>query len=524
MTQLPQPRSDRPDVPPPAERWSVETLADAVAIAARGIPPDDIATYASDRGLHEALRQLTEEQGRERYRIQELLGSLGFALRAFDNLDRVLDLIPLVASRLTESDGSALVLFDTNGTMRVGKVYCAEASECDRLRASLETTTRSLTIPAPLPSPAPHRPTADPQTPLERQTTLAPGIEQLDASVTRDLGEAARVFSTPILTRQTERGRLYVFSRKSDYEWTAARQKSIRLVADHAAVAIERADLQAELDRRIQLAKEVEIGSEIQSRLQPSQCPHIPGTALAASSRSASQVGGDYYDFIAIPADATSPPDKDSDCARWGIAIGDVMGKGVPAGLLMMATRGALRSEVLNGRDPAQILKHLNRVMLGDMENSSRFVSLFYSDYCPQTRQLCFGNAAHNPPLWYRSRSQRVVPLDTLGMLIGLAADSPYQAKCIQLEPGDLVVYYTDGITEATNSDGDRFETEGLIEAIEHTASQHARSNTSTDAATILDDLFASVAAFQGRSGRQLHCDDMTLVVMKILADNQQEE
>ncbi|MEO0852547.1 MAG: PP2C family protein-serine/threonine phosphatase, partial [Cyanobacteria bacterium J06648_11] len=202
-----------------------------------------------------------------------------------------------------------------------------------------------------------------------------------------------------------------------------------------------------------------------------------------------------------------------AECSRWGIAIGDVMGKGVPAGLLMMATRGALRSEVLNGRDPAQILQHLNRVMLSDMENSSRFVSLFYSDYCPQTRQLCFGNAAHNPPLWYSASTGVVSSLDTRGMLIGLTAESQYEAKCVQLEPGDLVVYYTDGITEAANGQGDRFEAEGLIAALERIAPQHA------DAPAILNELFASVSQFQGSSGHLHHRDDMTLVILKVLAE-----
>ncbi|MEM9157303.1 MAG: GAF domain-containing SpoIIE family protein phosphatase [Cyanobacteria bacterium P01_F01_bin.33] len=516
MSRSPQPNSNLPGSPAPSPAEpSVAALSDAVAFSTPNTSSaDDIAPFSLDRGFEDALHQLTNERDHDRHRIQELLGSLGFALRAFDNLDRVLDLIPLVASRLTDADGSALVLLDADGTMRVGKVYCAETAECALVKSSLETATRSLPVPSSLPV------SVSNSTQLTKSISLDPkvaeevaasSLKQLDARFFQSLGEGVRAFGTPILMRQTERGRLYVFSHQSNFAWTTARQKSVRLVADQAAVAIERADLKAELERRVQLAKEVEIGSEIQSRLQPSQCPHIPGTDLAASSRSASQVGGDYYDFIAMPADADSANDTNLDCSRWGIAIGDVMGKGVPAGLLMMATRGALRSEVLNGRNPAQILGHLNRVMLSDMENSSRFVSLFYSDYCPQTRQLCFGNAAHNPPLWHCAQTGQVLPLDTLGMLIGLTADSQYEAKCVQLEPGDLVVYYTDGITEATNASGDRFEAEGLIAALERIAPQH------NDAESILNELFASVAAFQGRSGRQFHCDDMTLVVMKIL-------
>ncbi|MEO1131815.1 MAG: GAF domain-containing SpoIIE family protein phosphatase [Cyanobacteria bacterium J06639_1] len=541
MTRSPQPSSSQTASASSRAECSNGARVDARAIA-RGVDPRelsarevsarDIEAYALDRSLHDSMRQLADEQGRERYRFQELLGSLGFALRAFDNLDRVLELIPLVATRLTDADGSALILFDTDGAVRVGKVYCADAAECDRVRAALEEATRSLAATAPLPHPETGASPRPSTLAVSNSAEARSDIQQLDTQLSQNLGVETQLFSTPVLMRQAERGRLYVFSRQRAYAWNDGHQKALRLVADHAAVALERAELKSELERRVRLAKEVEIGSEIQSRLQPSQCPHIPGTSLAASSRSASQVGGDYYDFIAIPGQSSrvehsvgksqSTPEGESisagetspECDRWGIAIGDVMGKGVPAGLLMMATRGALRSEVLNGRDPAQILRHLNRVMLSDMENSSRFVSLFYSDYCPQTRQLCFGNAAHNPPLWYCSHTGKVTTLDTQGMLIGLTADSQYEAKCVRLDPGDLVVYYTDGITEATNGEGDRFEAEGLIAALERLAPHCA------EAPQILNELFASVSAFQGRSGHLHHRDDMTLVILKILPES----
>ncbi|MEO0852381.1 MAG: hypothetical protein AAFY15_02595, partial [Cyanobacteria bacterium J06648_11] len=296
-------------------------MPDSRAIAARNIDSRDIEAYALDRSLTESMQQLADEQGRERYRFQELLGSLGFALRAFDNLDRVLELIPLVATRLTDADGAALVLFDADGAVRVGKVYCAEAAECDRVRAALEKATTAIVVPAALPAPDANSSSVNAALALPERAVTPSQMQQLDVCLGRDLGEDVRLYSTPVLMRQTDRGRLYVFSREPAYGWSDGRQKSIRLVADHAAVALERADLKSELERRVQLAKEVEIGSEIQSRLQPSQCPHIPGTSLAASSRSASQVGGDYYDFIAMPTEpASRGRSRDAECSRWGIA------------------------------------------------------------------------------------------------------------------------------------------------------------------------------------------------------------
>ena len=206
-------------------------------------------------------------------------------------------------------------------------------------------------------------------------------------------------------------GRLYVFSYDPQYTWNEARRKLVQLVADQTAVAIVNDELAAELRQKQRLDRELEIGAEIQLRLLPSQCPRIDGIQLAARCQTANRVGGDYYDFIPTTHDlvrsrgfdAKPAPEEPihSEHGRWGIAIGDVMGKGVPAGLIMTLTRGMLRSEALNQHSPARILKHLNRAMYADLENSHRFVTLFYSEYNPETRQLAYSNAAphSSPPL-----------------------------------------------------------------------------------------------------------------------------
>ena len=184
------------------------------------------------------------------------------------------------------------------------------------------------------------------------------------------------------------------------------------------------------------------------------------------------------------------------------------MGKGVPAGLIMTMTRGMLRAEVLNGHSPAQILQHLNRVMYADLENSHRFVTLFYSEYDPQTRKLTFSNAAHNPPLLWQAATKTVKRLDTLGMLIGLDAHSHYEDAQVQLEPGDTIIYYTDGFTDADNHSGDRFDEENLIRDFK-LACRHYR-----EPQDILEYLFTQVHKFIGAANQNK--DDMTLVVMRV--------
>ncbi|MEO0948058.1 MAG: PP2C family protein-serine/threonine phosphatase, partial [Cyanobacteria bacterium J06641_5] len=251
---------------------------------------------------------------------------------------------------------------------------------------------------------------------------------------------------------------------------------------------------------------------DIQLHLLPQACPQITGVEIAADCQTADRVGGDYYDFIPANYDRYSTSDdaavESASSQPWSIVIGDVMGKGVPAGLIMTMTRGMLRAEVLNRHAPAQILAHLNRVMYDDLENSHRFVTLFYSSYDPPSRTLAYSNAAHNPPLLWQAAGQKIERLDTNGMLIGLDVDSHYENARVQLAAGDTVLYYTDGFTEALAPNGERFE-EGRLQA---TFSEICRQGARPQA--ILEYVFEQVRDFIGPQNP--NGDDMTLVVMQV--------
>jgi sigma-B regulation protein RsbU (phosphoserine phosphatase) len=324
------------------------------------------------------------------------------------------------------------------------------------------------------------------------------------------LGPDVQIFGTAILVKHTERGWLYVLSRDPEYSWTETRQKLVRLVADQTAVAIDNDELSVELRKKERLDQELEIGAEIQRRLLPRQCPNIPGLSIAARCKPANQVGGDYYDFIPTNQNQLYPKQQASpENASWGLVIGDVMGKGVPAGLIMTMLRGMLRGEVLHGNSPAGILQNLNRVMYADLENSHRFVTMFYSEYDPKTRILSYSNAAHNPPLWWHAATKTVSQLDTLGMLIGLDANSEYENAQAQLEVGDTVIYYTDGLTDAAAAGGDRFDEDNFVTSV-RTACKYCNSPQE-----IVEYLFDQVEQFIGSDRR--NTDDMTLVVMQIV-------
>jgi sigma-B regulation protein RsbU (phosphoserine phosphatase) len=396
-----------------------------------------------------------------------------------------------MATRVTDADGSALFLYKPNGQIRLEQLHWQDSQQRKNIRKALETASSQISL-------------------VPNSVPLATSTSILDDQMHRYLGPDVQIFGTAILVKHTERGWLYVLSRDPDYSWTETRQKLVRLVADQTAVAIENDELAVELRKKERLDQELEIGAEIQRRLLPRQCPTIPGVSLAARCKPANRVGGDYYDFIATNHNHFSPNGKVISAeARWGLVIGDVMGKGVPAGLIMTMMRGMLRGEVLHGNSPAGILQNLNRVMYADLENSHRFVTLFYSEYNPRTRVLSYSNAAHNPPLWWHAATKTVSRLDTLGMLIGLDANSQYEDAQAQLEPGDTVIYYTDGLTDAAAAGGDRFDEDNFI------TSFSAACRYCNHPQEIVDYLFDKVQEFIG-ADRQ-NTDDMTLVVLKIL-------
>jgi sigma-B regulation protein RsbU (phosphoserine phosphatase) len=467
----------------------------AVPLPRQPQPPDQNGAGPGDVTPVFALKELVVRLNREQHKIQDLLSSLGFALRSFSNLNQFLELIPLMASRVTDADGGALILFRPNGQIKLERLHCQDTRWAQEIRRGLETATRQLSASL----------TGLP--PGEALARSSQVVSMLDHQVTRHLGSEMQVFGTGILVRNSERGRLYVFSRDPAYEWTETRQKLVRLVADQTAVAIENDELTVELKKKERLDRELEIGADIQYRLLPRQCPKIQGIELAAMCKTANRVGGDYYDFIPSKYDQGR---RESDAAleRWGLTIGDVMGKGVPAGLIMTMTRGMLRAEVLNGHSPARILQHLNQVMYADLENSNRFVTLFYSEYDPETRLLSYSNAAHNPPLLWQAATDTIKRLDTLGMLIGLDAETQYQDAQVQLQPGDTIIYYTDGFTDAANQYGQRFDEDNLTDAFRWGCQNYA------DPQQILRHLFESVQRFIGMGNA--NADDMTLVVMRV--------
>ena len=434
-----------------------------------------------------SLRDLIDSLSQEQSVNQDLLLSLSFALRNFTNLQRFLELIPLLVTQLVGVKGSLLIPFQDNGSVWREQLQMFPSEENQEIFRQLFLFQEGLKIG------------------FGMQDT---NIAILDRLVQRHF-DSFNVIATSIVSRGRQRGRLYVFDQKGIDFASNIHRKHVQLVADLTGVAIENDAIFQIIRNHEKVDRQISIGAEIQSQLLPDKCPTIEGVELAACCRPAFQVGGDYYDFMPTRPDLT---DESKSNGRWAFVIGDVMGKGVPAGLLMTMLRGMLRAEVLSGLPPDSILHDLNQLALEDLTQSHRFVTLFYSDFDARSRKLRFANAAHNPPLLWSANSKSIKRLDAPGLLIGLQPEAEYGCGEIILQPGDVLVYYTDGVTEAPGISGERFDENRLKNFLDRFARE------GLGAQQILNKLFERLDNFVGVGDHHLE-DDASIVVLKVIEE-----
>ena len=227
---------------------------------------------------------------------------------------------------------------------------------------------------------------------------------------------------------------------------SAIREDDIRLfsgIAHQASVAIESKFLYEQKLRQERLAHELELAHDIQTSLLPSDISAPPGWEVAAFWQAAQEVSGDFYDLMEVGP------------AQLGIVIADVAGKGMPAALYMALTRSLIRATAYDQADPRAVLKRTNQLLIPDTRRG-KFVSLFYAVLDTQSGALTYANAGHNPPLLMRADGQ-VEVLRVQGMVLGVKPEIESEIGYSQLEPGDGVVFYTDGVTEVFNAAADIF-------------------------------------------------------------------
>ncbi|MHC1687658.1 MAG: SpoIIE family protein phosphatase [Methanothrix sp.] len=235
---------------------------------------------------------------------------------------------------------------------------------------------------------------------------------------------------------------------------------------------------------------ELRIASDIQRSFLPERVPPVRGFDLAATSISAMEVGGDFYDFI---------PGNE----RMGMVIADVSGKSIPAALFMALSRTIVRANATHHEKGTEVLQDANDMISAD-SRSGMFVTLFYGVLDEQTKSLVYANAGHPPPLLMRKGEDRFRALEVTGIALGVVEGMKYEERQIDLLPGDILVLYTDGVNEAIN---DREEQYGLARLC-----RTVRGSRDLSAQGILDAILKDIALF---AGDQAQFDDITMIVLK---------
>jgi phosphoserine phosphatase RsbU/P len=258
--------------------------------------------------------------------------------------------------------------------------------------------------------------------------------------------------AVPLHYREEQIGVLALANREESRPFTKADFDLVKSVADQAAYSLQHAQIYSQLTEKKKLDHEIEVAREIQRILLPSKAPEVPGFNCAALNIPAQQVSGDYFDFIQV------------DNERWGVAVADVSGKGIPASLIMTMCRSVLRSKAPGNLSPAEVLRQVNRQLYPDIREDM-FITMIYM-VLDASGKLTLARAGHEAALWCKDHFKRIETIDAPGIALGIDAgdvfDEVIKDVTVELSPLDTVVVYTDGINEALDDEGNEFGQEQL--------------------------------------------------------------
>ncbi len=419
---------------------------------------------------------------KNKYKFAQIASSLSYYLKTFSNINKLLDYVCLIFKNIFSENIILVIPLDYEGEIWNDNIKISANDKYLTIQEEINSFLNQFQF---------------------AKNFKIKEIMTFENALKHNFKEY-KIESKKILSRSKCRGFIYIFC-KDISKQSITEDIKFNFIENCLAVGLENHFLIKTKKKHENVDREISTGAEIQSQLLPDYCPIIHGIDLAAHCRPALQLGGDYYDFMCLKANIS---EKRKEKSRWAFVIGDVMGKGIPAGLLMTMLRGMLRAEVLTGLPPDRILHDLNQLAINDLNQSHRFVTLFYSDYDPRTKKLRFANAAHNPPLLWKSSDQKIIKLDAEGFVLGLQKDAQYHCGEIKLNKNDLVLYYTDGVIDTSNTLGQRFDEERLIKTLTKLCKQ---SFTSQE---ILNKIFKKLDDFTGLN-RHLE-DDASMVIFQL--------
>lgn len=315
---------------------------------------------------------------------------------------------------------------------------------------------------------------------------------QEDSRLAEILSELGVRIILPLKDAQHMIGFVALSAKSAGYRYTAEDFNLLGVLSNQMVSSLTNARLYADSLERQRLEEEVNLARQIQLDLLPSKPPPCTTSVISASSTPSRTVGGDYYDFIPMP-------DKN----RLGIVIADASGKGMPAALMVTQIQAILHSEVNNGNPIQQILKNMNQQVAAST-SPEKYVTLFYAELDLSNGILHFANAGHNYPLLVRSNGN-IELLETGGPVIGAFPNIEYESGSVQLQPNDLLFFYTDGLSEAMDDDDVEYGEDRIKKFL-----TEVRTKTPQE---IMDQILADVAKHDPTSPP---ADDTTIITLKM--------
>ncbi len=479
-------------------------LGEFVAVVPEGDPGSDRVTALSDVTtlLASIAAEFAEEADAMRNRIREL-GALfrlnSLLVRASDSLDKLLSVALEMALGALDLDAGSIVLFpeDADG------VPDTDSEAGVRTKASVNLSDDWLRNSIPL-----SRGREFDRLVLSGHVLAIEDLRDDPRVLTPErLGdENIRSFLSAALAHKDQPLGVMRLYGRTPRSFGVADRRLIRSIAEQAAVAVAQARLMRIARHEREIERQLTLASAVQRRMQSGRPPAMPPLDVAAKSEPSSMVGGDIYDVFERVG---SSGDR-----SMGLLVGDVVGKGLPAALLMSAVRASLRAHA-NGTDPLdEVVARANLDMCRDTL-PNEFTTLWCGSIDPRTLELTYCSAGHEPPLLVRPvpgepvTIDHVTPLKIGGLVIGVMPDETYTTEKVQLRPGDVLVAYTDGLPDARNFENEKWGMESLTRA----AAEAVRTLPDESASVVLDQILWFLRRF---TGLREQVDDETLIVVRV--------
>ena len=405
------------------------------------------------RQLQDKLQKEFVALQQEKKIVYDFLHDLGEAFTEDVDREHLLRIIVTCARKVTGAQGAAIYLWDPERSKLFAaivsgafppplKIDTIVADQLAGRQEDLEAFLRLEAIPANSPAViaevartgiAIHaeRAEADERFPWFRQKVL----------------QTETYLAVPLHYREEQLGVLALANREEGKSFSKGDFDLVRSVADQAAYSLQHAQIYQQLTEKKRMDHDIEVAREIQRILLPSSAPQVDSFNCAALNIPAQEVSGDYFDFIQI------------DEHRWGVAVADVSGKGVPASLIMAMCRSVLRSKAPGNTSPAQVLREVNRQLYPDIREDM-FITMLYL-IMDKSGTITLARAGHEAPLWCKDHFKHIETIEAPGMALGIDEgdlfDEVIRDVTVALDPLETVVVYTDGINEALDEEGNEF-------------------------------------------------------------------